>query len=64
MAKRFTRSSKMINIIQNTNNTIANDDFYDNNIVETNVTVKKRKVNSNTYIQQAKSAGRLIFSFH
>lgn len=58
MAKRFTRSSKMINIVQNSNNTI----YEDNNV--TNVTTKKRKIN-NMYIQSAKRTGMSYnFFFH
>jgi len=57
MAKRFTRSSKMINIVQNSNNTI----YDDNNIIETNVSTKKRKTNDILNIQSAKKAGMLIY---
>lgn len=59
MAKRFTRSSKMINIVKNSNNTIIYDD---NNIIETNVSTKKRKTNDIILnIQSAKRAGMLIY---
>jgi len=51
MAKRFTRSSKMINTVQISSNTI----YEDNNV--SNVTTKKRKINNNMYIQSAKRAG-------
>jgi hypothetical protein len=57
MAKRFTRSSKMINIVQNSNNTI----YDDNNVIKTNVSTKKRKTNDILNIQLAKRAGMLIY---
>jgi hypothetical protein len=57
MAKRFTRSSKMINIVQNSNNTI----YDDNNVIKTNVSTKKRKTNDILNIQSAKRAGMLIY---
>lgn len=58
MVKRFTRSSKMINIVQNSNNTIIYDN---NNVIKTNVSTKKRKTNDILNIQSAKRAGMLFY---